>query len=226
LFNQFLTTPSGRDVTIFFLQFIYPASLILLAVLAFQQLELRFGLPNAFEIWAGAMGFACAVGTLLLWTSPIGKISWQNRAAGFLMPWGARLNHGKLWPIPLVSWIVWLAIAGVTGLLFPSSTSEGTLPSIWTRILLLVAWIIDGGGFLYTLGTLSQNFSMTSKSSRSLIFAAIAIAMIMMGSVILYRSGSTVLALGLAGGPPTFLGIFFGSYLGLGLIAGRNARWN
>jgi hypothetical protein len=227
LVEQFISyCTSGSDISIFIRQLIFPTLLVALAVVAFQQLEGRFGLSSALGIWAGAMGCACLLGACLLWNAPIGKIGWQNRIAGFLLPWGARLSRGKLWPIVVVSWIVWMAIAGAISWLFPVSNSEENLPPTWTRIVLLVAWIIDGHGLLYVLGTLSQNFSITSKSSRTLMFAAAAIAMILVGSLILYRAGLTLLALTLAGGPPAVLGIFFVSFSILVLFAGRKGGWH
>ncbi len=210
------------------------AILILLAVMAVWGLGLFLGGGMALAVWAAVGAIACCAGTLLLWTSATDKVTWKNRLAGCLIPWGGRLNGGRLWPIPVISWLVWMAIAAATVWLMLASPAEpevGQGDGVKTadriaHILLLVAWIVDGSTIVYVLGTLSQAGAGSSSHRNTLLKTVAIIFAIIVGSVILHGVGATRLALTVAGTPPLIVGGGFGLFLAAVLVFGRKVRWN
>jgi hypothetical protein len=90
---------------------------------------------------------------------------------------------------------------------------------------MLATWIIDGG-LLYVLGTMTQNFSIVSKTTKSLLVVSASMATILVGSILLYLLGFPRMGLGLASLPSLLLAGYLGFYLGVVLLVGRNARWN
>lgn len=185
----------------------------------------RYGVRDAAVAWVGGTAIACGVGAVLLRYSPIGRFGWQNRVAAYLIPWGGRLGRGVLWPIPVASWAVWLAIGAAVFLLRPAAEElDATAAAV--RILLFVAWMADGAGILYLLGTLRQHYPSGSSGGRSLWKIAGALVALVAASVGLYLGGLPVLALLVAGGPPALVAGGYGLFLAVVLIAGRNARWN
>jgi hypothetical protein len=80
---------------------------------------------------AAVAAVACTVGAILLRTSTIGRVTWRNRLAGYLIPWGWRLNRGKLWPLPVISWAVWTA-NGLAMNIPALLTSVSTWPNLAT----------------------------------------------------------------------------------------------
>lgn len=216
------------------LAFIQRAGLVLLAVLAAWRIGLALGAGRGLLLWALGWAVLCGVGTWLLLTSTTGQVTWKNRVAGYLIPWGARLNRGKLWPIPAVSWLAWMAIGTAAVWLMPHQPAAaddgqgegGDLSGRLARALLLVAWIVDGAALIYVLGTLSQAGSGSS-SHRNTLLKTVAIILVIMGaSVILHALGATRLALTVAGTPPLIVGGGFGMFLAAVLLFGRNVRWN
>lgn len=118
-----------------------------------------------------------------------------------------------------------MLLGAATILLTNVPTEEPPLDDIW-RILLLVAWVIDGGAFLYILGTLVQNFYWNSTSGRNLLKVEAFILGIVLSSLVLFVNGQTRLAVLIAGGPPVVLGVVCGFFFGLLFLASRNTRWN
>ncbi len=163
-----------------------------------------------------------AVGVLLLRSTRVGELTWRNRTAGLLLPWGYRFG-GQLPTIAGTSWLVWTLLAAATAL---STHSVGRDPVTATTapatgglsVLLLLAWIANGGLLLYTLGHRG--------GSRSLRKFQTLLALMLAASIALQCAGYTGFATLLAGGPPLALGLVYGGYVGLLLIVGRNARWN
>lgn len=199
--------------------------LVLVAVGACFGLAKALGAWSALAIWSSAAAFGCVVGTVLLRTSAIGRITWKNRVAAYLIPWCGRINRGRLWPIPVVSWVVWVLLGGATILVTSLPDEDPPVGDLW-RVLLLAAWVADGGAFLYLLGGLAQSFPWDSRGARFLLKAAAAVLAVTVGGLLLFVSGHTRWAVLVAGGPPLVLGGIFGLFFGLLLLFGRNARWN
>ena len=70
------------------LLYIKQAILLLAAAAACFGLAEQFGSTTACLLWAGLMALACGMGTVLLRTSPVSQVTWRNRLAGDLIPWG------------------------------------------------------------------------------------------------------------------------------------------
>lgn len=200
-------------------------ALVVGAAAACYWLADRYGVRDAAIVWACGTATACGIGAVLLRLSPVGRVGWQNRVAAYLVPWGWRLGRGVLWPIPAASWAVWLAIGAATLVLRPAAEElDATATAV--RILLFVAWVADGAGILFVLGTLRQHYPSGSSGGRALWKVAGVLVVLIVGSVGLYLGGLPVLALVVAGGPPALVAGGYGLFLAVVLVAGRNARWN
>lgn len=133
-------------------------------------------------------------------------------------PVGWRLNRGKLWPVRVISWVVWTAVCGAAVLLRTDP------PSLGFRAALLAAWLIDAAALVYLVGTLAQ---ATPGSRVGPVWKLVAVtAGVLCGSVGLYVAGQTTAALIVGGGPPAVIGGVFGLVLLIFATIGRNTRWN
>jgi hypothetical protein len=204
---------------------LHRVTLVLFAAGACFGLTKALGPWAALAIWSSATAVGCVVGTVLLRTSAIGRVTWKNRVAAYLIPWCGRINRGRLWPIPVVSWVVWVLLGGATILVTNLPDEDPPVGDIW-RVFLLAAWVADGGAFLYLLGGLAQNFPWDSRGARFLLKAAAVVLAIAVGGLLLFVNRQTRMAVLVAGGPPLLLGSIFGLFFGSLLLFGRNARWN
>jgi hypothetical protein len=213
---------------------VHRAILIVLAVIAVWRLGLVLGGGRALVVWAAIWAIACGMATLLLWTSTTDKVTWKNRLAGYLIPWGGRLNGGMLWPIPVISWLVWMAIGGATVWLLvidpKGETGNVVMDAAWggrlKQIGLLIAWIIDGTALLYVLGLPGTAGSWKSSNGRLLLKVSGVILGIIAASLVMYAMGASGLALMVAGLPPLVLGVGYGLFTLLIVSLGRKARWH
>lgn len=204
------------------LLFVRRVVLISAAAVACYGLAERFGPPVAALIWTVVATGACGLGTVLLRTSPLGRVTWRNRVAGYLIPWGWRLNGGRLWPVAVVSWAVWTAIGGAVLLLRTGSADEQ--PGVGPRIALFVSWATDAAALMFVLGSIRQ---VTPGSRvRSLWKLAAVIALVVAVSVALYLGGLTTAALVVGGGPPLVIGGCAALVVLIFVTVGRNTRWN
>ncbi len=206
---------------------IHRLALAVIAALLFGYLLKHLNTWPAIGLWALIACLVCLLGTVLLRTSAIGRITWKNRIAGYLIPWGGTVNQGRLWPIPVVSWLVWMLIAiavAILSLRWPE-TVEHSADRIWL-IFLFTSWLVDGGAILYLLGVLVKNAPNGSKAKQSLTRILIALVLLIGASLFAFSFGQLTIAVLIAGGPPGMAGIAFGLFFGMLLTLGRNARWN
>lgn len=198
-----------------------------LAVAVCALLTANFGVLVAVVVWAVVSFVACVVGAVLLRTSEVGRVTWKNHAASYLIPWGVRVSRGKLWPIPVVSWAVWMTIGGGVFALTPGLGSDGlTSGEVVLRVLLGLSWAVAGYAFGYVLVVLSRGVSSGSSGSRMLTPFCVIIAGLLVLSVVLHLCGFTLLALMATGGPVLLVGGGYGLFVLVLLIFGRNSRWN
>lgn len=182
-----------------------------------------------------AIGGALAVtGAMLLRSAQVGQITWRNRAAGFLLPWGYVLGRGKLPGIVIACTAIWSALAAAvllslvetanvpspTPVVAPVAAAGASTP--W----LLLAWIVDGACLCYLLGTLTKYFAPHAQVTRTQLKLVLVLVTMLAGSVVLHLAGHTWLALLVAGGPVALVGGAYGLFLGVILLFGRNVRWN
>ncbi len=197
-------------------------------------------LLDSMSPWA-AVGVAAAIavassalGALLLKTATVGRITWRNYVGGWLLPWGYMLGRGRLAGIAAVSAAVWtllaasaiLATASATGAAPPGPVATVPAAAATTPWLLVLAWIVNGGALLYVVSLLSKNYSPTSSAARPLRRAIGVLTVLLVASIVMHACGYTTLATWVAGGPLLVLGTFYGLWIALLLILGRNARWN
>jgi hypothetical protein len=173
-------------------------------------------------VWMGVAAVACMAGVGLLLTSYVGQITWKNRLAGYLVPWGWGLNRGRIWPVAVFSWVVWVALGGTAVLLRPVEGGEEL--GIGLRVGLFLAWVTDSAVLVYLIGVISQTRS--GGGARFLWIIGAVVAGIIGSSVMLYLDGSAITALGVAG-YPLLVGVgVVGCLVLLFTPFGRNARWN
>jgi hypothetical protein len=198
--------------------YIKRAILIVAAAMASYWLTEQYGPTTACLIWAGIMATACGLGAVLLRTSQVSQVTWKNRLAGYLIPWGWRLNRGLLWPMPVISFVVWMAIGAAAILLRAGSES------VELRIALFTAWVVDASVMVFLLGTLQQS---TPGSRVAVVWKLlVCVAILLVLSIGLYLWGMAPAALVVGGGPPLVAGAVFGLFTLVLLILGRNTRWN
>jgi hypothetical protein len=216
-------TPAGEHVI---RRYAHQFALLVVAALGCWWLLTQFGPLVSGAMWVAFALLACGMGVLLLRTSEVGRVTWRNRVAAYLVPWGVRIGGGKLWPIPVVSWLTWLSVWAAVALLTPPPADEP--PTGWevaARVALGVAWLIDGVALGYVVGTLPQCFPSGS-GGRSLRVIAAVITGLIVASVACHLFGLTAAGLLVAGGPPLLVGVGYGLFLAVLLVFGRNTRWN
>lgn len=171
-------------------------------------------------------------GALLLRSCPLGQITWRNRLAGWLLPWGYTLGGGQLGGIALASAAVWTLLAA--GAIFATTVppaaatpaGQGAPAAPISAWWLLLAWIVDGGGVLYLLGIALKNSLRGSGGGATVRKLLLILVGMLVASLALQLSGYPGLAVLIAGGPPLVIGGFYGLFVLAMLTFGRNARWN
>ncbi|AWM40211.1 hypothetical protein GobsT_13420 [Gemmata obscuriglobus] len=209
-------------MALFIALFTRRAALVAAAAAACYGLAEGLGAGPALLLWAAAAAGACVLGAVLLRVSAVGRITWRNRAAGYLIPWGWRLNRGRLWPVAVVSWVVWVAVGAAALLLRPSPGEDG--PAVGVRIALFAAWAVDAAALVFILGSIRQ--ATPGGRVGSLWKLVAVIAGLVGASVALHLGDLSRAALLLAGGPPAVLIVIAALFVGLMMTVGRNARWN
>lgn len=195
----------------------------------------RVGIGMTVLALAIAAAVAVTIAGVLFQSSEVGKVTWKNRVAGPLAPWGWRFANGKLIRALIGSWVVWvlLAVPGILVTLRPATANDAGSPTHVTSavstiitVLLAIAWVIDGGALLWVMATLTRNFSVQSSSGKSLIKLIAFGLVVIASSVIAFLTGHSLLAIAIAGAPPLAVGLFFAVYIGAILAFGKNVRWN
>ena len=207
------------------------AALVVLAAVAAWTLSNRLGPWAGLVAWAALMAVACALGAWLLKSSPVGRVTWRNHVAGYLIPWGYRLGRGKLAPITVAAWAIWVLIGAAAVLLFGRSGeptgAAATDRSTATTVLLFATWVLYGGCLIYLLGVLLNEYrSSGGRGARSVLTMAGVLVALVVISAAFWISGRPGWALLAAGGPPAVVGGGYGLFLVAILLLGRKARWN
>lgn len=206
--------------------------LIAVAGVLYAMLAQRLGRWPALGVWAAGTFLATALAAVLLRTTSVGQITWKNRLAGLLLPWGYAISSHRLAGIALISWIVWCLVAlGVAMTYFrpvadtTTALSPGTSSNTF-RTLLLISWAIDAGGILYLLGMLAKFHDMKSKVAQTQLKALALLTILILASVAMWMAGKAGLALLIAGGPPAVLGSVFALFMIVILVFGRKTNWH
>lgn len=186
----------------------------------------QLGVWTGLACWMVATATLCIASGAILRRARIGEITWKNRQAAYLLPWGFAIGRGKLPAIVAAAWIGWALIGVGVALataLADREAANGMPPWRW---MLLAAWAINVSAMLAVLGVLVKNFTLTSSSGRSLMTIIAVLALLLLGSIALHAQGYTRLATAVAGGPLLIVGIAYSAFVLLIVTVGRNARWN
>lgn len=188
--------------------------------------SLHYALPIAVGAWLGprlgvlpALGAITAValllallGAQLLRTSAIGKITWRNTAAVWLLPKAWWLGSSQL-PGMVVSSVAFTLLAAAIG-----AAADG---NIW----LMIAWALNGVVLSYALGAFRQHASGSSGRRTTGRLVAVIVLLVVAGLAV-QQMGYPRLAALVAGGPVAVVGGLYGGWLLMIVTMGRNARWN
>lgn len=165
-----------------------------------------WGLMRALGPWAGLLAWAglSGAGVLLavglLRASDIGRLTWKNRVAAWLMPWGMGLLGRTLTPMAVTSWGVWVAIGVGVALLTRAGPTVGE-PSRWA-VLLFAGWAIDLAALVAVGGIYVRNYAGSGGSAgRSLLKLMGMLGLLIAGSTALWLTGQPRAAALLALGP-------------------------
>ena len=184
--------------------------------------------------WLATIGVGAllaVLGALVLRTTKVGELTWKNRLAGHLLPWGYHLGGGSLPGLVLGCVVVWAAVAAAVLLASapgaavaapnqPAAATVGASP--W----LLLAWIVDGAFLLWMVGQLRKHYQPGTSVTRSQGKLVLTVAAMLVGSVVLHLLGRPGFALLVVGGPVLVVGGGYALFLGVILLFGRNMRWN
>lgn len=200
--------------------------LIVLAATAGVWLEKRFGLWTAAAAWSLGMFIACSATAFLLSRQSVGSRNIINQLAGWLLPWGWRLTQGMLARMVAVSSLVWALQGSAAAVLTSAGEPGGQQNSlIALKALLYLAWVILGWGVLYLLGVMVMNRRM---SPPLVLPTLILVGLVAASAAVFFRApsrGTLILAILLAGGPIAAIGVGYGFFVGVLLIAGRKTNW-
>ncbi|MBL9078439.1 MAG: hypothetical protein JNL08_13095 [Planctomycetes bacterium] len=216
----------------FWVRYLFYRSLPFAAVIG-----LTLGLRSVLNPWlallvAAVVGLALAgLGALLLRTARVGEVTWRNRAAGMLLPWGFLFCRAGLPGMVVGSSLVWTALAGVVLLGHapapaapsPAQPVAGAAGVSWW---LVAAWILNGACLLYTVSVLIKNWAPGVTSNRSLVKVVGVLALLLVGSIVLHLNGFGMPALLVAAGPTLGVGGVYLLFVAAMVLFGRNARWN
>lgn len=200
--------------------------LIALAALAGVLLANRFGLWTAAPAWSLGMLIACSAAAFLLSRQPVGSRNAINQLAGWLLPWGWRLTQGLLARMVAVSSLVWALQGTAAAALAAAGEPDGQQnSSIALKAMLYLAWLILGWGVLYLLGVMVSNRRV---SPPLVVPTLILVGLIAASAAVFLRApsrGTLISAVLLAGGPIAVIGVGYGFFVGVLLIAGRKTNW-
>ncbi len=179
--------------------------LLIVSTIVSWNLIYQYGLVLGIAAWAGIMLILCTTAALLVRSSAIGKITWKNRIAGYLIPWGHALRWGALVPIVITSWILWILIAIAVHLLtrdMPLHANRPSIPPInLIGVLTFSCWFIFTWAILYLVGNAKSNFGFSSNSGQTMIMLVALLTAILIASATMRYIGNSTLSLLLTGIP-------------------------
>jgi hypothetical protein len=202
-------------------------------------LAARLGPWFGLAAWAIVMGVLCTTIAYILRHGPVGMITWRNRLAGYVIPWGYRLGRGKLAPITIIAWSIWVGIGVATILVFrlnapganvaatgasAAASDSGRHPVLGA--ILLATWIFYGAMIVRQLGYIFYQFRTYSSGRRTMIQVTVIMVAIIATTGGLWLAGRHASAVWLAAAPLLIIGAGFGVVILAFLIFGRNMRWN
>lgn len=203
---------------------------------SFVTLSLQLGLPAALGWWlAGrygtmpAVGLAAAVfaalallGCVLLRFSSVGRVTWLNRVGTRLLPFAWRFGGGSLARMAVGSTTLQTVFAAAGALARTNGVGE---PGGGAMLALIVAWTVDSLAALWIVHLL-RGHRLGSSGANGLLRVVLFLLILIAVSAVLHHQGWTWLGVLVAGLPPACVGGYYGLYMLLFMMGGKNARWN
>lgn len=188
--------------------------------------------PGLALLAAAAIGLLLAgLGASLLRTTRVGEVTWRNRAAGLLLPWGFLFYRAGLPGMVAGCAFVWAALAGLVLLGHaPAPIVQNGAPAVagaaGVSWWLVAAWILDGACLCCVLSVLIKNWAPGVTANRSLAKVAGVLTLMLVGSIALHLGGFGSSAVLVAAGPTLGVGGVYLLFVAAMVVFGRNARWN
>lgn len=190
----------------------------------------RCGMSCSIVLVSVLAGAVCAGVAVALRRVPMGRVTFVNRLAPIVLPFGFNLGHGKLWPVVVCSWAAWTVIAAVaavhsaTGfqLLVSSQLGSSNDRAPLLRLVTLISLIIDGIGIAYLADNATKYLTLRSPGLKPLAIVISTLLALMLGSIFIWRLGYPRCGAALAALPPVVLVGFYSSFLAVT----RNQRFN
>lgn len=207
--------------------------LLPVAVVVVVTLGMR-AVMSPWLAWLATIGVGAllaVLGALVLRTTKVGELTWKNRLAGHLLPWGYHLGGGTLPGLVLGCVAVWAAVAAAVLLgsapgAAVAAPNQPAAAAVGTSPWLLLAWIVAGAFLLWMVGQLRKHYQPGTSVTRSQGKLVLVVAAMLVGSVVLHLLGHPGFALVVVGGPVLVVGGGYALFLGVILLFGRNMRWN
>jgi len=172
----------------------------------------RFGVAGGLAAGALAAAASAGLGVALLARSAVGEVTWRNRLAGWLLPFGGLFGATTLGGLALTAGglLAGFAASGA------AARGDGYLAAAWALDFVVVA----------NLAAIALRHSPGSSSRRSVLVQTAAVGALGLGSVAFAAAGRPALAAAVAAGPILALAALYGLFVLLMVTVGRNARWN
>jgi hypothetical protein len=199
---------------------------VLLAAAVCWLLARRVGAWPTVAYFSAAMGVLCMVGALLLRSAPLGRIAWQNRVAGLVLPWGYRIS-GKLPAITAVSWAVWTLIAVGVAVAMGAATRTASAGAsrVWPTMM-IAGWAINAAAAFYLLGLYARYREHAPRGRKPTLLLVGVLCALIAVSFLLSRAGRPVLAAIVSIGPASVVGAIFGVFALVLTTVGRKVNWH
>src|SRR5438552_1415621 len=114
------------------IQWIAPRLTMFIGMAGCAWVTSKFGAWVAIGCWAALMAAVCGLTALLMSRQELGKRGFVNIVAGFVLRWGYKIGRGRLIPIAVTSWSIWVLLACtlVVGLMVSGCDPGGASASV------------------------------------------------------------------------------------------------
>ena len=188
-----------------------------------SRLTARYGAMPVLGGAALVIAVVILAGVLLLHLSPVGRVNWQNTVGGLCIPWGWSIGRGKLLNTGVACWIIWILLVGI-GILISRNKAvapSATVPFGFWNLMTVASWIVNGILLLMLIAQM-----LRYPTARKAYPVVIVMILLVSKSMWNYFHGNTAMAFIISGGPLAIVVAVFLVYVGVILVAGKNARWN
>ena len=178
------------------------AVLIALGTAAAWALASALGPWAGLGAWAVLTAGACVLSAELLKGSGVGRVTWRNYLAGYVLPWGFRIGRGRLGAITVAAWAVWVLIGMAAILLMGHLRWSGSASATDTpaapapdgphpvlAVLLFTTWVVYGVCLLHLVGLLLNQFRASPGPRGTVLKAAASLVALLAGSAALWFTG-------------------------------------